>query len=97
MTQSRTHEKDILKLSEEAESMGLELPGEPGMLSENLREHPLHEQVAGALTEGDVVESLVGEVTTESREEIEDAFADLQERAIDIEQDQSSSSCPISE
>jgi len=84
MTQTRSHMKDILKLTlEEAESIGVEWPGEPGMLPENLPERALHEQVAGVLTEGDVVESLVGEVTTESREEIEDAFADLQERAMD--------------
>ena len=64
MTQSRTHVKDVLKLTpEEAESLGVEFPGEPGMLPEDLREHPLHEQVAGALTEGDVVEALAGEVT----------------------------------
>lgn len=87
MTQSRTHVKDTLKLTaEEAESMGVELPGEPGLLPEDLRERPLHEQVAGALTEGDVVEALAGEVTPESREEIEDAFADLQERAAENEE-----------
>jgi len=89
MTQSRTHVKDILKLTpEEAESLGVEFPGEPGMLPEDLREHPLHEQVAGALTEGDVVEALAGEVTAESREEIEDSFADLQERAADADEEQ---------
>jgi len=88
MTQSRTHVKDILKLTpEEAESLGVEFPGEPGMLPEALRERPLHEQVEGALTEGDVVESLAGEVTTESREEIEDLFADLQERAAETDQE----------
>ena len=88
MTQSRTHVKDILKLTpEEAESLGVELPGEPGLLPEDTRELPLHEQVAGALTEGDVVEALVGEATAENREEIEDAFADLQERATEDEQE----------
>jgi hypothetical protein len=82
MTQSETHVKDILKLTpEEAESLGVELPREPGMLPEDRREHPLHEQVVGELTEGDVVEALAGEVTAESREDIEDTFADLQERA----------------
>jgi hypothetical protein len=88
MTQSRTHVKDILKLTpEEAESMGVEFPEEPGLLPEDRREHPLHEQVAGALTEGDVVEALAGEVTDESREEIEDTFADLQERATEAEEE----------
>jgi hypothetical protein len=88
MTQSRTHVKDILRLTpEEAESLGVEFPGEPGLLSEDRREHPLHEQVAGALTEGDVVEALAGEVTDESREEIEDTFADLQERAMEAEEE----------
>jgi hypothetical protein len=82
MAQSRKHVKDTLKLTpEEAESLGVELPGEPGMLPEEQREHPLHEQVAGALTEADVIEALAGEVTAENREEIEDTFADLQERA----------------
>jgi hypothetical protein len=90
MTQSRTHVKDILKLTpEEAESMGVELPGEPGLLPEPLRELPLHEQVAGELTEGDAVEALAGEATDESREELEDAFADLQEQATEAEQDPS--------
>ncbi|MGA2080428.1 MAG: hypothetical protein ABSH53_07445 [Holophaga sp.] len=88
MTQSTTHVKDILKLTpEEAESLGVELPGEPGILPEDRREYPLHEQVAGALTESDVVEALVGEVTAESREEIEDTFADLQERATETEEE----------
>jgi hypothetical protein len=35
------------------------------------------------------VEALAGEVTDESREEIEDAFADLQEQATEEEQDPS--------
>ena len=89
MTQSSTHLKDILKLTpEEAESLGVELPRKPGLLPEELRERPLHEQVAGALTEGDVVEALVGEVTAESREETEDAFADLQEQVTETEQEE---------
>ena len=88
MTQSRTHVKDDLKLTpEEAEALGIKVPEEPALLPEDLRERPLHEQVAGAMTEGDVVEALVGEVTPESREEIEDTFADLQERAADAEED----------
>lgn len=90
MTQSRTHEKDPLELTpEEAESLGVELPEEPGMLPEEQRERPLHEQVAGVLTEADVIEALVGEVTAESREEVEDVFADLQERASVAEEEQS--------
>jgi hypothetical protein len=88
MTQSRTHVKDNLNLTpEEAESLGVELPGASGLLPEDVRELPLHEQVAGALTEGDVVEALVGEVTPEGREELEDVFADLQERAAEAEED----------
>ena len=86
MTQSRTHVKDILKLTpEEAESLGVELPQEPVMLPEDRRELPLHEQLAGELTEGDVVEALAGEVSAETREEIEDTFADLQEREAETE------------
>ncbi len=89
MTQSRMHAKDPLKLTpEEAESLGVELPRDPGLLPEELRERPLHEQVVGELTESDVVESLAGEVTAESSEEIEDAFADLQEEAAESGQDQ---------
>ena len=81
MTQSRTHLKDILKLTaDEAESIGVQLPEDPSLLPEAVRELPLHEQVAGALTEDDVAEALVGQVTPESREEVEDAFADLQEQ-----------------
>jgi hypothetical protein len=43
--------------------------------------------VAGGLTEGDVAEALAGEATPESREELEDAFADLQEQAMEIEEE----------
>lgn len=76
-----------LKLTtEEAESMGVDLPEqEPPVASETRRELPLHEQVLGALTEDDVAEALTGEVTRESREEIEEAFADAQEEAADEE------------
>jgi hypothetical protein len=39
----------------------------------------MHEQVVGELTEGEVVEALTGEVTPESREDVEEAIGDLQE------------------
>jgi predicted 3-demethylubiquinone-9 3-methyltransferase (glyoxalase superfamily) len=48
-----------------------------------MREHPLHEQIGGSLTEDDVTEALTGEVTTETREEVEDLFADVQEEEAD--------------
>ncbi len=80
----RTKGKDILHLTrEESESMGVEFQEEPSVVPEKLREHPLHEQVIGALTEDDVAEALTGEVTSESREEMEDFFADKQEEAAD--------------
>ena len=88
MTQSPMKEKDTLKLTrEEAESMGVELPEAPALLPESVRERTLHEQVDGPLTEGDVVEALSGEVTPETREELEDAFADLEEEAEDNQRD----------
>lgn len=75
--------KDTLKLtSQEAESMGVELEKEKlDAISEAVRELPLHEQVIGALTEDEVVEALTGEVTAESREDVEEAISDLQEDA----------------
>jgi len=72
--------KDPLRLTpQEAESMGVELEGGLGAASGEACELPLHEQVAGALNEDDVAEALTGEVTPESREAVEDFFADVQE------------------
>ena len=73
--------KNTLKLtSEEAESIGVELaPGRIAPVSEETRTRPLHEQVVGALTEDDVVEALAGEVTAETREDVEESVADQQE------------------
>jgi len=72
--------KDILKLTlQEAESMGIELEKEGTAVPAEVRELPMHEQVVGELTEGEVVEALTGEVTTESREDVEEAIGDLQE------------------
>lgn len=65
---------------QEAESMGVEMENEePPKVREETRELPMHEQVAGALTEDDVAEAFEGEVTEESREEVEEAVGDLQE------------------
>lgn len=79
--------KDTLNLTaQEAESMGVELEKEGlGVVSEAVRELPMHEQVIGALTEDEVVEALTGEVTTESREDVEEAISDLQEDAAEEE------------
>jgi predicted amino acid racemase len=72
--------KDVLKLtSQEAESMGIELEREETAVPTEVRELPMHEQVVGELTEGEVVEALTGEVTPESREDVEEAIGDLQE------------------
>jgi hypothetical protein len=52
-----------------------------------MREYPLHEQISGSLTEDDVTEALTGEVTPESREDVEDLFANLQEEEADRQGD----------
>jgi len=79
----RKHARDPLDLTPmEAESMGIGMPAtERPELPLEVRERPLHEQVAGALTEDDVVESMLGEVTEEGREDVEEAVADMQEDA----------------
>ena len=80
--------KDSLNLTpEESESLGVRFPEEPAPVSVDLREHPLHEQTSGSLTEDEVTEALAGEVTTESREDVEDLFADVQEEAADRQAD----------
>jgi len=82
MTRKSTKVKDVLRMTrQEADSIGVELPEEPTLLPEPLRERPLHEQVVGELTEDDVVEALTGEVTPESREDVDEAVADRMEEA----------------
>lgn len=79
--------KDILKLTrQEAESMGVEMEDAgPPDVPEETRELPLHEQADGALTEDEVVEALTGEVSPESREDVEEAVGDNQEDAAEEE------------
>jgi hypothetical protein len=87
MARKGNRSKDTLHLTpQEAESMGVEL-GNPGgsAASIEVRELPMHEQVVGALTEDDVVEAMTGEVTPESREDVEEAIADRQEEAAEEE------------
>jgi hypothetical protein len=84
MVSKRSKKKDDLNLTqEESESLGVAFPEELAPVSVDLREHPLHEQISGSLTENDVTEALTGEVTPESREEVEDLFADVQEEEAD--------------
>jgi len=79
----RKRRKDQLDLTPmEAESLGIGMRAdERPELPLEVRERPLHEQVAGALTEDEVVESMLGEVTDEGREDVEEAVADQQEDA----------------
>jgi hypothetical protein len=79
--------QDTLKLTpQEAESMGIELVDEGlSPIPEGLRDLPMHEQVVGELREEDIVESMTGEVTDESREDVEEAIGDLQEDAAEAE------------
>ncbi len=72
---------------EESESLGVVFPEDPTPVSVDRREHPFHEQISGSLTEDDVTEALTGEVTPESREDVEDLFADLQEEEADRQGD----------
>jgi hypothetical protein len=84
MSSKRPESNSALNLTrEESESMGVAFPEEPAPVSASRREHPLHEQITGSLTEDDVTEALTGEVTPESREDVEDLFADLQEEEAD--------------
>jgi len=84
MASKRTKPQGGLNLTEEeAESLGVAFPKDAAVVSMEMREHPLHEQFAGAMTEDDVTEALTGEVTLESREAVEDLFADLQEEEAD--------------
>jgi hypothetical protein len=88
MSSKRTKSNDSLNLTrEESESMGVAFPEEPAPVPADLRERPLHEQVVGSLTEDEVTEALTGEVTLESREDVEDLFADLQEEEADRQAD----------
>jgi hypothetical protein len=76
----RTPRNNLKLTPEEAESMGVEMEdGGPSELPVRVRELPMHEQVTGALTEDDVVESMLGEVTDEGREDVEEAVGDEQE------------------
>ncbi|WP_306600704.1 hypothetical protein [Geothrix sp. 21YS21S-2] len=79
----RKRKKDPLDLTPmEAESLGIGIrAAERPQLPLEVRERPLHEQVAGALTEDDVVESMLDEVTLEGHEDVEEAVADQQEDA----------------
>lgn len=74
---------------EESESLGMAIPEGPERVSVDTRELPLHEQTSGALTENDVTEALTGEVTSDSREAVEDLCADVQEEEADRQADQS--------
>jgi len=88
MSSKRTKSNDSLNLTrEESESMGVAFREEPVPVSADMREQPLHEQVVGSLTEDEVTEALTGEVTPESREDVEDLFADLQEEEADRQAD----------
>ena len=80
MASKRTKRDNALNLTQqESESMGVEFSEEVVPVSVDMREHPLHEQVGWSLTEDEVTEVLAGEVTPESREDVEDLFADVQE------------------
>lgn len=82
MARRRRKERGGLQLTrEEAESIGVALPEEARAIAGSLRELPLHEQVAGTLTEDDVAEALTGEVTDESREDVDEVVAYMQEEA----------------
>lgn len=88
MSPKRTKSNDSLNLTrEESESMGVAFPEEPTPVSTDLREHPLHEQVGRTMTADEVTEALTGEVTPETREDVEDLFADLQEEEADRQAD----------
>jgi hypothetical protein len=88
MASKGTKSMDALHLTpEEAESMGVALPVELVPSSLDLREKPLQEQVGWSLTEEDMTELLAGEVTAESREDVSELFADLQEEEADRSSD----------
>jgi hypothetical protein len=83
---TKTH--DHLNLTqEESESIGVAFPEESAPVSADVRQLPLHEQAGWSLTEDDVTEALTGEVTPESREDVEDLFADVQEEEADRQAD----------
>ncbi len=88
MSSKRTKRNDGLNLTrEESESLGLAFPEDPTPVSVDMQEHLLHEQIGGALTEDDVTEALTGEVSPETREAVEDLFADVQEEEADRQAD----------
>jgi hypothetical protein len=84
MLSKQSKPQDGLDLTEEeSESLGVAFAQEPTVVSTDTREHPFHEQFGWSMTEDDVTEALTGEVTPESREAVEDLFADLQEEEAD--------------
>jgi hypothetical protein len=88
MASRRTKNSEALNLTrEESDSIGVAFQEEPPPVSTDLREHLLHEQVRGSLDEDEVTEALTGEVTPETREQVEDLFADVQEEVADRQVD----------
>jgi hypothetical protein len=88
MASKPTKSGDALNLTrEESESMGVAFQEELPLVPIDLREHLLHEQVGGSLDEDEVTEMLTGEVTPDTREQMEDLFADVQEEAADRQAD----------
>jgi len=88
VSSKKAKNNDGLNLTlEESESMGVAFQESAAPVFVDIREHPLQEQVGWSLTEDDVTELFAGEVTPESREDVEDLFADLQEEEADRQAD----------
>lgn len=88
MASKGTKSNDALNLTrEESDSIGVAFQEETTLEPIGLREHLLHEQVGGSLDEDEVTEMMTGEVTPETREQVEDLFADVQEEAADRQAD----------
>jgi hypothetical protein len=88
MTSKRTRGDDFRNLTqEESESIGMAVPEEPAPASINMQARLLHEQVLGSLDEDEVTGVLSGEVTPETRAQVEDLYADLQEEVADRQVD----------
>jgi hypothetical protein len=88
MASKSTKRNNGLNLTqEESESLGVTFPEDTSPVLVAMRELPLHEQIGWRLTEAAVTEVLAGEVTPESREGVEDLFADLQEEEADRQAD----------
>ncbi len=89
MSNGKTRDRNPLKLTrQESESLAVEQDDEIITLPGRQQEWPLHEQVPGSLTVDDVAEALTGEVTDESREEVEDLVTDEQEKVVDEQWDE---------